>query len=361
MSGTGRTLRVLVVDDSAFNRKTISELLEAIPNVRVVGKAADGAEALRWVAELGPDLITLDLEMPGVDGFHFLRMLMARQPTPVIVISGHSSRENVFRALEMGAIDFIAKPVNRPSTELVSISASLVEKIEVVRHLTPTVLRPDTRSKLLKAGETVSTMMPAIGRTPSSSGTRAPAKIVVIGASTGGPTALLEVFGRLAPEAPLALVVAQHMPEKFTATFAQRLGRVSGFHVAEAEHGQRVVAGRGYVCPGGSAIELARAGADLVIRVLPPDATDRYIPSVDRLFVSTARAAGSQAVGIILTGMGDDGAVGVRAIAGAGGRVLAESDATAVVYGMPEAALRTGCVERALPLPELAATIARII
>ena len=334
-------IKVLVVDDSAYNRKTISDILEPVEGVKVVGKATDGDEALRLVSELEPDLITLDLEMPRMDGFTFLRLLMVRRPTPVIVVSGYSAKENVFRALELGAVDFVAKPTRAVTADLAGIGEELRRKVGLVRQLRPSGMGAIVTSSPRAAKQD------APRATPSKS---VPDRVLVIGASTGGPTALVRLFQRIPAQTPGAIVVAQHMPERFTRTFAERLDRLGGVRVREASGRHRLLAGEAWVCPGGQCVEIH--GDEVV--VVPAKPSDRYIPSVDRLFTTAADALGSRVVGAVLTGMGDDGAAGVEAVVKRGGKVFAESPDTAVIYGMPGAAVRTGKVEEALPLNELA-------
>jgi two-component system, chemotaxis family, protein-glutamate methylesterase/glutaminase len=346
-------LRVLVVDDSAYNRRALSEILTALPAVEVVGKATDGDDALRMVAQLSPDLITLDLEMPRMDGFTFLRLLMARRPTPVIVVSGYSQRENVFRALELGALDFVAKPTRTMVSDLSTIADELAEKVGMVRHLTPTNLDPKHRGM---SGRTATQVFRLDGTDPLAPAPVAapagPIPLLLVGASTGGPTALVEMFGRLPANA--MVVVAQHMPERFTRTFAERLDRISPLRVVEGKGTMPLEPGLGIICPGGRCIEVERVHQGLVANVVEPDAGDRYVPSVDRLFTTGAAAAGERAVGVVLTGMGDDGALGTAAIRAEGGAVYAEAPETAVIYGMPAAAVRSGHVNRSLPLRALA-------
>ena len=358
-----RHLRVLVVDDSAYNRRTITELLQALPDVEVVGKATDGDEALRMVSELQPDLITLDLEMPRMDGFTFLRLLMARRPTPVIIVSGYSAKENVFRALELGAIDFIAKPTRAVTSDLGAITQELSEMVNMVRQLSPAGLDPALRpAPMPVAAPTPSSESFAVpkGAAPAPAG-EPPKYVVVVAASTGGPTALVEVFRRLPAVGQAAVLVAQHMPERFTKTFAERLNRLGGMRVREAAGEQKLTAGTAYVCPGGRCLEVGSVGGELVGRVVPVEPSDRYVPSCDRLFESAAKAAGKRVIGVVLTGMGDDGSRGVVAIKEAGGVVLAEAADTAVIYGMPGAAVRTGSVDRSLPLRQLAERLAELV
>jgi len=352
-------LRVLVVDDSAFNRRTIGGLLNEIEGVEVVGKAGDGNEALKLATQLEPDLITLDLEMPRMDGFTFLRLLMARRPTPVIVVSGYSAKENVFRALELGAIDFVSKPAASVSGDLNTIGAELREKVLLVRQL----------SRLSSAeGRSLSGRISGYPPAPETeTGTRrgiavgGVEKLIVIGASTGGPTALIEVFRKIPPHIPAAVLVAQHMPERFTRTFAERLDRLGRFRVAEASERVRLTPRQALVCPGGRCLDVRPSDPSWDAVVVPPGRDDRYIPSVDRLFCSAAHAAGKRVIGVVLTGMGSDGAKGVLAIKEAGGYVIAESPETSVIYGMPGAAVKTGAVDEELPIGEIGARLGELV
>lgn len=346
-------LRVLVVDDSAYNRKNIADILAGTSEIEVVDKAGDGEEALRLATQLKPDVITLDLEMPKMDGYTFLRILMAKQPTPVIVISSYSNKENVFKALELGAVDFVAKP-SRQLVPEPSIRREIVQKILLVRYLRPLAL----------TGARSTIPAPSLSRPPNSEtpSTRSPAVlkyVIGIASSTGGPTALLELISRIPERFPGAILIAQHMPDKFTRTFAERLDRRGTLRVFEAQDGDQVLPRRAFVCPGKMCMELTMAAADIRLRVGPPAPTDRYIPSGDRLLRSIADV-GSRAIGIILTGMGDDGVVGARAIRAAGGMVIAESEETAVVYGMPRAAARAGVVNESRALPSIGDFLAQL-
>lgn len=345
-----RPLRLLVVDDSAFNRRNIAEMLSTAAGVEIAGKAADGEEALRLALQLRPDAITLDLEMPRMDGFTFLRILMSKLPTPVIVVSSYSQKENVFKALELGALDFVAKPERLLEGDLHALRAELVQKVMMVRGLRMAALA--TRRPL----ESRSHVAPP----PREPGLAPPRWVVGIASSTGGPSALMEVFQRLPARSRAGFVMAQHMPDKFTRTFAERLDKRSAVRVTEAADQDALGAGVALLCPGRQCMELVGSVGDLRVRVGPALPEDRYVPSADRLLASVARVAGSRALGVILTGMGDDGVQGARAILAAGGTVLAESEETAVVYGMPGAAVRAGVVTRALPLPAIADHLATL-
>lgn len=337
-------LKVLIVDDSAFNRRSIAEILSTSPTIEIVGRAADGEEALRMVSSLKPDVITLDLEMPKMDGFTFLRILMSRTPVSVIVISSYSQKENVFKALELGALDFVAKPDRYIDPELKSVREELLRKVELARSVRVTA--PARRDPVVSS---------PVQKTHSG---QAPQNIVAIAASTGGPSALLELFSRLPTKYPHSIVVAQHMPESFTRTFAERLDRRSPLAVSEAKDGDILEAGTAFVCPGRQCLEVEATARGTKIRLRAPEPEDRYVPSADAMLQSVARIAGNRAVAVVLTGMGDDGARGAKSIVDAGGTVVVESEATAVVYGMPGAVVRSKLASRSLPLPDLALWLA---
>jgi two-component system chemotaxis response regulator CheB len=338
-----RRLRVLVIDDSAYSRRVIVQLLERSPLVEIVDIARDGEEALRKAFTLELDLITLDLEMPRMDGFTFLRILMAQKPTPVLVVSGRDGSEDVWKALELGAVDFVAKPTRRATPELATIEQELLRKVLEVRELL--VGKPGARGR-----------EPA----PNAPGASVPAasRIVVIGASTGGPAALMQLFSALEP-GPCAYVIAQHMPEGFTRSFAGRLAGTTRFAAREAQHGEAPAPGTILVAPGGKHLELDNAGGRLVANVVAGSPGDRFAPSVDRLFASAAKHVGPDLLAVVLTGMGDDGAVGSLAVKRAGGNVIAEAESTCVVYGMPRQAVRVGAVDVVLPLHDIPSAIQR--
>jgi two-component system chemotaxis response regulator CheB len=355
---TNAPLRLLVVDDSAYNRRNIADVFAPYADrVEVVGKAADGEEALRLAALLKPDVITLDLEMPRMDGFTFLRILMSRQPTPVIVVSSYSQKENVFKALELGALDFVAKPTAQISPDATDLREQILEKVLLVRQLRTNFMPPAPNSRRQVSGS-----FGPDGRIsyPDSTSMRAasayiaPKYVIAIASSTGGPSALLEIFSKVPLTSTAGIVVAQHMPDKFTRTFAERLDKRGAVRTSEAVDGDRLGKLTGFVCPGRQCMEVHQNGLELKISVSAPRPEDRYVPSADRLLLSVAAAAGARAVGVILTGMGDDGVVGAKAIRDAGGLVIAESQETAVVYGMPGAAVRAGIPQKVLPLPQIA-------
>ncbi len=342
-------IRVLIVDDSAANRRSLSSMLEAAPGIVVVDRAADGEEGLKKAILLRPDVITLDLEMPRLDGFGFLRLLMAKAPTPVIVLSSYGHPSDVFKALQLGAYDFLAKPKKGDRDALELVRHELVEKVRGARFVKREV--PPPSPPLHERPERGAKKAPP---------PEAPPMVVVIGASTGGPPAvqkLLEAVGHL----PLAVVVAQHMPPRFTTAFAERLDQALALEVREAKHGDRLEAGHVYIAPGGEQLEVHERKGLWTLSVSRSAPEDRHAPSVDRLFESTAHVVGPLATAVVLTGMGTDGARGVVALAQAGAQVWAESETSAVVFGMPEAAIATGKVSRVLPLDELGPSLARAL
>lgn len=341
---TRQLIRVLVIDDSAFSRQTITRMLKTSPLVDVIGVARDGEEALSKTLELKPDLVTLDLEMPRMDGFTFLRLIMARRPTPVMVISGRAGEEDVFKALDLGAVDFLAKPTAHATPELATIQQELIRKVHAIREL-----------RIDKVKERIETTPPILRRRGSE--TACLPSVVVIGSSTGGPAALMQTFGAFTEAPPCAFLVAQHMPEGFTRGFAERLDRLTPFKVKEAEGGEEPVRGSVLIAPGGHHLELDTVRGRILSRVIKQGPGDKYTPSVDRLFTSAAKHFGSDLLAVVLTGMGDDGRKGVCAVKESGGTVIAESEETAVIYGMPQQAVRTGCVDCVLPLHEIPTAI----
>jgi len=335
-------IRVLVIDDSAFSRQAITRMLSSSPLVEVVGVARDGEDALRKTFQLEPDLITLDLEMPKMDGFTFLRIVMSKRPTPVMVISGRSEEDAVFKALELGAVDFIGKPMPLAALELEGIEQELIRKVHAIREL-----------RIEKVRARVAAMPSLIGFEDL----HALPRVVVIGASTGGPAALMQIFGSFSEAPACAFVVAQHMPEGFTRGFAKRLDRLTTLRASEAQGGEEPTPGAILVAPGGRHLELETYRGAVRTCVFRTGPGDKYAPSVDRLFESAAKHYGQDVVAVVLTGMGDDGRRGVQAVKKAGGLVIAESRETAVIFGMPQQAIRTGVVDKVLPLGDIAASI----
>jgi len=337
-------IRVLVIDDSAFSRQTITRMLETSPLVEVVGVARDGEDALRKTLELKPDLITLDLEMPRMDGFTFLRIVMAKRPTPIVVISGRAGEDDVFKALDLGAVDFVAKPTALATPELQTIEEGLIRKVHAIREL-----------RIEKVSERIQARPPILTKTIDQAHMIAP--VVVIGSSTGGPPALVQIFGAFTEAPACTFLVAQHMPSGFTRGFAERLDRLTPLRVREAENGEGLEPGTALIAPGGCHLELEMRGSRVVTRLDSNVESAKYVPSVDRLFASAAKQYGEKLLAIVLTGMGDDGRQGACQVKAAGGRVIAESEETAVIYGMPKQVVSAGAADQILPLQEIPAEI----
>ncbi len=346
-------IRIVVVDDSAFSRRTITHMLEELPFVEVVGYAINGEEGIQKVIALKPDLVTLDLEMPKMDGFTLLRILTVRFSLPVIVVSALSSADKVFRALELGALDFVPKPTGTASLDLLSIKAELHKKILQVLALKQTGHAfSQTGGNIPESGS--GQPLPPVS---TGAGGNHLIDLVAIGTSTGGPPALQKIFSAFEQKYPFAVVVSQHMPPGFTKAFAERLNRTSAFDITEAEDGDLVLPGRVLIAPGGRNMVFEERDHQILARIIVPSESDRYIPSVDAMLTSCAALYGRRMAAVILTGMGNDGSVGVRAVKEQGGYVIAESEDTAVVYGMPREAVATGVVDRTVPLGQIASEI----
>jgi two-component system, chemotaxis family, protein-glutamate methylesterase/glutaminase len=349
--------KVLVIDDSAFSRRTISKMLDETDGVEVVGYAVDGEDGIQKIISLKPDLVTIDLEMPKMDGFTLLRIIKKRFSIPVIVISALSAADKVFKALELGAFDFVAKPKSTASPELLQIRDDLQNKVRQVVKL-----KSDTNSE-----DTVvnynSTLKKNMGVNPVTVGIIKKADhgfdVVAIGSSTGGPQALQSLFTTFDKQYPFSIVVSQHMPVGFTRAFADRLNRLSKFSVKEAEDGDPVLPGHILIAPGGNNLVFENCDGKVVARVVKPCTTDRFVPSVDVMLESCSKVFQNRVLAVILTGMGNDGARGVRCIKENGGYVISESEETSVVYGMPREAVATGVVDQVLPLHQVVEEILR--
>jgi two-component system chemotaxis response regulator CheB len=339
-----KKVRVLVVDDSALMRKMIPQMLEADPSIEVVGTAMDGTFCLKKIEELRPHVITLDLQMPGMNGIETLKEIMRRDPLPVIVVSSHSTEgaSVTFKALGLGAFDFVTKP--QDSVHMADTAKELIAKIlaaadcKVVRPGTFQIAVPAEKISATKAGPP-------------------PSKLVAIGISTGGPQALEFLLAQLPPDFPGAIVVVQHMPEGFTEMFARRLNELCSLRVKEAQSGDVLQAGRVLICPGSKHIKVKRLTMGDIV-VLNEDArVNGHRPSADVLFNSAAEEFGPQTVAVIMTGMGDDGAEGLGAVKRAGGMTIAQSEESCVVYGMPKAAIERGYATRVIALDGLSSTL----
>ena len=345
-------IRVVVVDDSAFVRKVVRQMLARSPFIDVVGTARDGEEALEIVGSLRPDVVTLDLSMPGMDGVEFLRRQMAVHPVPVVVCSiTHESGMKAVEALEAGAVDFIQKPTALATDRVFEIAEELVGKVKAAAQVkfTPNEADGDGSAS-------------AITSRPIPLTTRGTTEVVVIGISTGGPQALRQMIPEFPGEFPLPIVIVLHMPVGYTAMYAYRLNEVSALTVVEAKSGEVISPGMVYVAPAGQHLTLSR-GSDGQVRCRlddrPTDTPHR--PSVDVLFESAARAYGDKVMGVVMTGMGNDGMVGAGHIKANGGRVLTEAESSCVVYGMPRAVVEALASDRSVPLGDMASAIMEMI
>ena len=346
-------IRVVVVDDSALVRSLLTEIINRQPDMVCIGAANDPLQAREMIRELNPDVITLDVEMPKMDGLEFLSRLMKLRPMPVVMVSTLTEQgaDTTLRALEMGAVDFVAKPRIGVSSGLKALGEEIVDKIRiasqarVTRHVaaapTPTLARvPDSAT---------STTAPR----PSSLGRLSTEKIICIGASTGGTEAIKEILVELPADAP-AIVITQHMPPGFTTSFAARLDSLCRIRVQEAVDGQRILPGHAYIAPGGKQFSLARSGANYVAVVDDSPPVNRHKPSVEVLFKSCARVLGPNAIGVMLTGMGGDGGAAMKEMLDAGSHNIVQDEASCVVFGMPKVAIQHGAASEVLPLKGIA-------
>ncbi|MGB9103615.1 MAG: chemotaxis response regulator protein-glutamate methylesterase [Terriglobales bacterium] len=338
------SIRVLVVDDSALMRKLIPKMLERDGSIQVVGTAMDGSFALAKIEELKPDVITLDLEMPRMDGSETLREITRKHRIPVIVVSAHTTAgaSATFKALALGALDFIAKPADDAAAHMDEIAVELIAKIKAAANG--------------KVGAVPAlTHVPQTAKQPRPR--TAPSRIVAIGISTGGPNTLQYVLAQLPADFPGAILVVQHMPEGFTEMFARRLNDTCAIEVKEARSGDLLVAGRALICPGNRHMRVRRMPLGPVAVLSNEDRVNGHRPSVDVLFRSVAQEFGPKAIAVLMTGMGDDGADAMDAVKAAGGLTIAQNAESCVVFGMPKAAIERGHAARVLSLDALANTL----
>ncbi|MDP3823986.1 MAG: chemotaxis response regulator protein-glutamate methylesterase [Burkholderiales bacterium] len=337
--------RVVVVDDSALVRSLLAEIINREPDMECVGAAADPLVAREMIRDLNPDVITLDVEMPRMDGIDFLSKLMRLRPMPVLMVSTLTERgaEVTLRALELGAIDFVAKPKIGVADGLRLLAQDITEKVRIA-----------SRAHVKRVPTVVAGALPARASAPVANlGRLSTEKIVFIGASTGGTEATKDVLVNLPHDAP-AVMITQHMPPGFTKSYAARLDGLCRIKVAEAVDGERVLPGHAYLAPGGFHLSVERSGANYVARVRDGDPVNRHKPSVEVLFKSAARVVGPNALGIMLTGMGADGALAMKEMRDAGSYNLAQDEASCVVFGMPREAIAAGAAHEVLPLPQIA-------
>jgi two-component system chemotaxis response regulator CheB len=358
--------RVVVVDDSALVRSLLTEIINRQSDMECIGSAADPIVAREMIRNLNPDVITLDVEMPRMDGIDFLSKLMRLRPMPVVMVSTLTERgaEVTLKALELGAIDFVAKPKIGVADGLKNLAQEITDKVRVAAKAR--IHKPSAAT--LAAASTPAAVRPPMGQNaghgaPSQATTVASAlgrlsteKIIFIGASTGGTEATKEVLLGLPHDAP-AVVITQHMPPGFTKSYATRLDGLCKIRVKEAVDGERVLPGHAYIAPGGMHLSVDKSGANYVARVTNEDPVNRHKPSVEVLFKSAAKLVGRNAVGIMLTGMGADGAKAMREMKDAGAYCIAQDEQSCVVFGMPREAIAAGAVHEVLPLSKIASTM----
>ena len=359
-------IRVLVVDDSALVRSLLTEIINQQPDMQCVGAASDPLVAREMIRELNPDVITLDVEMPRMDGIDFLGKLMRLRPMPVVMVSTLTERgaDVTMRALELGAVDFVAKPkigaadglklLSRDITDKVRIAAKAQLRRAVLAHAGP--VGTGTGTVTGSGTESVTGAAPRAPAAPTSIGRLSTEKIIFIGASTGGTEATKEVLMNLPPDCP-AVVITQHMPPGFTKSYAARLDGLCKVRVAEARDGERILPGHAYIAPGGFHLSVERSGANYIARVRDGEPVNRHKPSVEVLFKSAARVVGPNALGLMLTGMGADGATAMREMRDAGSYNFVQDEATCVVFGMPREAIAAGAAHEVLPLTHIASKL----
>jgi two-component system, chemotaxis family, protein-glutamate methylesterase/glutaminase len=339
-----KKIRVVVVDDSALVRSLLSEIINRQPDMECVGAANDPLVAREMIRELNPDVITLDIEMPKMDGIEFLGRLMRLRPMPVVMISTLTERgaEVTMRALELGAVDFVSKPRLGLVDGIKDLSGQIVDKVRIAASA-------HIRRTLTPAPSSTSGVSPS----PSLIGRISTEKMICIGASTGGTEAIKELLVRMPADAP-GIVITQHMPPGFTTSFAARLDGLCQITVREAVHGQRILPGHAYIAPGGKQFRIDRSGANYVCVVEDGEPVNRHRPSVEVLFLSAAKHVGRNAFGVMLTGMGNDGARAMKEMRDAGSYNFVQDEASCVVFGMPREAILHGAADEVLPLQAIA-------
>jgi two-component system chemotaxis response regulator CheB len=349
-------IRVIVVDDSALVRSLLAEIINRQGDMECIGTANDPLVAREMIRELNPDVITLDVEMPRMDGIDFLGRLMRLRPMPVLMISTLTERgaEVTMRALELGAVDFVAKPRIGVANGLQQLATEIVDKIRIAAKAhVHRVVRSPSAGAAAPAAKPAASSAGLLGRVSTE-------KLIAIGASTGGTEAIKEVLIHMPADAP-AIVITQHMPPGFTTSFAARLNSLCQITVKEAVHGERILPGHAYIAPGGRQFAISRSGANYVAVVNDDPPVNRHKPSVEVLFKSVAQFAGRNAFGVMLTGMGADGAAAMREMRDAGSYNYVQDEASCIVFGMPREAIAHGAADEVLPLSKIAeALLARL-
>lgn len=360
-------IRVLVVDDSAFMRKAIVSMICSDRRLAVADTARNGEEAVQKVAALDPDVVTMDLEMPGMNGIEALRRIMQSHPVPVIMVSSMTTEgaAETLTALELGAVDYLAKQLDGVAMKIIDIRSELVAKIVAAAGAKDTIRMNrstfDVRSSTLQPRTSHLASRPPFLSAPSGTATRG-AKLVAIGCSTGGPLALMELLPHLPGDFPAGVVVVQHMPKFFTKPFADRMNTLCPLDVREAVEGDVVRPGTILVAPGGLQFRVGPGRAlHMEVSLAPNVERHLHAPSVDVMMESVAKAYGDRAIGVILTGMGRDGLEGMKAIKAAKGRTVAQDEKSCLVYGMPKAIVDAGCADKVVPLSQIAGEIVNMV
>jgi len=342
-------VNVLIVDDSAFMRNTLSGMISSDPDINVIGIARDGIEAIEKVAELKPDIVTLDVEMPRMDGIEALRHIMANNPVPVLMVSSLTTdgAKVTLDALDLGAVDFIPKNLSDLSINIVKIKDLLIDKIKHIAKAGIVLKRNNGASP-----------KPIEMPKPLQYKSHRKTAIVVIGTSTGGPKALQNIMPRFPKNFPVPILIVQHMPPAFTGPFAERLNQLSEIDIKEAEEGEPIQKGVAFVAPGRGHMSIARKKVTETVISISENKEDYiYKPSVDVLMLSAVESHSGQLLGVILTGLGNDGEKGMKAIKDSGGRTIAESEESCIVYGMPKSVINAGLADKIVPLEEVAGEI----
>lgn len=338
-----KTIKVLIVDDSSFMRKLLRDILEAHPEIKIVGMAKNGEEAMEMNELLDPDVITMDVEMPVMNGIKAVQKIMSSKPKPIIMLSAHT-RENAritIEALEKGAFDFVPKPGGEVSANLINISEEIAGKVKAAYYANLPALKKTVHSSKIEKPKLTTSL-----------------KTVVIASSTGGPKALSYIIPQIPKDFTAPIIVVQHMPEGFTSAFAERLKSISKLNVKEAEDGEKISLGNVYIAPAGFHTIINEEEKILLTRDKPIHGVR---PAADKTMVSAANVFLNNTIGIVLTGMGKDGAVGVKRIKAVGGKNISQDENTSIIYGMPKAAYETGCVDEVLPLEKIPEGLIRMV
>ncbi len=353
-----RRIRVLIVDDSALVRSLLTEMLSGAPDIEVVGVAADARAAREKIKRLEPDVLTLDVEMPKMDGITFLRNLMRLRPMPVVMVSSLTERgaDVTLDALTLGAVDYLPKPKVDLAATFQDYREELIEKVRTAACASVRALAPERTALCPGPAHSADAVL---AKTAGPRQLRTTDRVIAIGASTGGTEAIKEVLTRLPPDCP-GTVIAQHIPKAFSGPFAQRMDGCSAVSVCEAQDGQQILAGHVYIAPGDRHLLVVRDGARYVCRLDDGVPVNRHKPSVDVLFRSVAQNVGPNAIGALLTGMGKDGARGLKEMLDSGSRTIAQDERTSVVWGMPGEAVALGAAQHVVPLESVAARIRQL-